>query len=129
MKATSSITTALCTAFIASVPQAKGPWEKTSTPGTILSPVIPGGLTKLKFNYGQAYTDTKLAFVVNLIQNQQIVKTWTVTNDAPEKFKVYTFEESANVTGNFTIEIINQCPSQLDSNKDRVSIWNLAWEN
>lgn len=102
---------------------------KTSTPGTILSPVIPGGLTKLKFNYGQAYTDTKLAFVVNLIQNQQIVKTWTVTNDAPEKFKVYTFEESANVTGNFTIEIINQCPSQLDSNKDRVSIWNLAWEN
>ena len=102
---------------------------KTSTPGTILSPVIPGGLTKLKFNYGQAYTDTKLAFVVNLIQNQQIVKTWTVTNDAPEKFKVYTFEESANVTGNFTIEIINQCPSQQDSNKDRVSIWNLAWEN
>ncbi|MBP3738064.1 MAG: choice-of-anchor J domain-containing protein [Muribaculaceae bacterium] len=102
---------------------------KTSTPGTILSPVISGGLTKLKFNYGQAYTDTKLAFVVNLIQNQQIVKTWTVTNDAPEKFKVYSFEESANVTGNFTIEIINQCPSQLDSNKDRVSIWNLAWEN
>lgn len=102
---------------------------KTSTPGTILSPVIPGGLTKLKFNYGQAYTDTKLAFVVNLIQNQQIVKTWTVTNDAPEKFKVYSFEESANVTGSFTIEIINQCPSQLDSNKDRVSIWNLAWEN
>ncbi|MBR1804648.1 MAG: choice-of-anchor J domain-containing protein [Muribaculaceae bacterium] len=101
---------------------------KTSTPGTIVSPVIAGGLKKLKFNYGQAYTDTKLSFVVNLIQNQQIVKSWTVTNDAPEKFKVYTFEESASVTGNFSIEIINQCPSAMDSNKDRVSIWNITWE-
>ncbi len=33
MKATSSITTALCTASIASVPHANGPWEYTSTPG------------------------------------------------------------------------------------------------
>ena len=34
IKATSSITTALCTAFMASAPQAKGPWLYTSAPGT-----------------------------------------------------------------------------------------------
>ena len=100
---------------------------KTSAIGSIVSPIIKTGMTKLSFNYAIAYTDAKISFRVDVKQNGQVVKTWTVTKDNPEKFAVYKFEEDVDVTGDYTIELTNLCPSAQDTNKDRVSIWNLEW--
>ncbi len=101
----------------------------TDKPGKITSPSLAGGISTLTFNYGYPYNESKLAFTINIIQNGSVVKTQTVTDDAPEKFKVYSFEMSSiGVTGDFSIEIINDCPSANAKNGDRVAIWNLTWE-
>jgi hypothetical protein len=57
-----------------------------------------------------------------------VVETWTVNRTDITAKTAYTFEATCNVTGDFTIEITNLCPSNSTSNKDRVSIWNLVWE-
>ena len=103
----------------------------TSKIGTIVSPTLAGGMTKLTFNYAIAYTDSQISFRVDIKQNGQVVKTFTVTKDENgglEKFKVFTFSEAVDVTGDFTIEFTNLCPSAQGSNKDRVSIWNVTWD-
>lgn len=101
----------------------------TDKVGSIVSPMIKTGMTKLRFNYGIAYTDAKIAFRVEVLKTDGSTA-WSkeVAVDGPEKFKVYTFEEAVDVTGDFTIKITNLCPSAQASNKDRVSIWNLTWD-
>ena len=100
----------------------------TEKVGTIVSPTLKGGLTKLRFSYGIAYTDTQISFRVDIKQGGQTVKSWTVSQSSPEKFKVYNFEEVVDVTGDYTIEFTNLSPSAQAANKDRVSIWNLNWD-
>ena len=104
---------------------------KTSAPGTLVSPELTGLPSKLMFDYGIAYTDTKISFLVEVLVMNQTVAEFRVVKDNPEKFAVYHFEESiaGNMPANmFSIRITNMCPSGLDQNKDRVSIWNLRWE-
>ena len=101
---------------------------KTSSVGTLVSPVIHGGMTKLQFNYGAAMSDKNLSFRIDVKQNGSVVKTWTVTNSNVTQRQAYTFAENCSVNGDFTIEITNLCPSNSTSNKDRVSIWNLVWD-
>ena len=101
---------------------------KTDAVGTLVSPVLKGGMTKLRFNYGAAFSDKLLSFRVDVKQNGNVVKTWTVTNESVTQNTVYTFDEACSVNGDFTIEVTNLCPSNSTSNKDRVSIWNLVWE-
>ena len=100
----------------------------TEKVGTIVSPTLKGGITKLRFSYGIAYTDTQISFRVDIKQGGQTVKSWTVSQSSPEKFKVYNFEEVVDVTGDYTIEFTNLSPSAQAANKDRVSIWNLNWD-
>lgn len=103
----------------------------TGKVGTLVSPTLSGGMTKLMFNYAIAYTDAQISFRVDVKQNGQTVKSFTVTkteNDGLEKYKVFSFEEAVNVTGDFTLEFTNLCPSAQASNKDRVSIWNVTWD-
>ncbi|MCM1293075.1 MAG: DUF5689 domain-containing protein [Bacteroides sp.] len=102
---------------------------KTSAPGSLVSPTLTGGLSKLTFNYGFAFTDTKCTFTVNIKQGGTVVQTKTVELTSITKFEVYTFEWAVSVSGDFTIEIVNDCVSGASGNKDRVSIWNIAWEN
>ena len=101
---------------------------KNSGVGSIKSPTLKGGMTKLSFNYGAAFSDKNLAFRVDVMQNGNVVKSWTIDRTDIVSKTVYAFEESCNVQGDFTIEITNLCPSNSSSNKDRVSIWNLVWE-
>lgn len=100
----------------------------TATTGTIESPVLKGGMTKLRFNYGCAYSGKVLSFRVDVKQNGNVVKTWTITNDNVTQKNAYAFEENCNVNGDFTIEFTNLCPSAATGNKDRVSIWNVNWD-
>ena len=101
---------------------------KTSAVGTLVSPTLKGGMKKLTFNYGAAFSDKNLAFRVDVKQNGSVVKTWEVNRTDIVTKTAYTFSEGCNVNGDFTIEITNLCPSNSNSNKDRVSIWNLVWE-
>ena len=101
---------------------------KTSSVGTLVSPVIHGGMTKLQFSYGAAMSDKSLSFRVDVKQNGSVVKTWTVSNNNVTQRTAYSFAENCSINGDFTIEITNLCPSNSTSNKDRVSIWNLVWD-
>ena len=101
---------------------------KTSAVGTLVSPTLKGGMKKLTFMYGAAFSDKNLAFRVDVKQNGSVVKTWEVNRSDIVTKTAYTFSEDCNVNGDFTIEITNLCPSNSNSNKDRVSIWNLVWE-
>ncbi len=98
--------------------------------GKLTSPTLNGGCGTLTFKYGFAFnetTDTK--FTVNVLQGGQIVKTQTVTVAKADwkKFTAYDFSMDVNVTGDFSIEILNDCAGGATTNKERVSIWNLTW--
>ena len=101
---------------------------KTTAVGTLVSPVLHGGMNRLCFNYGAAFTDTVLSFRVDVKQDGEVVKTWTVTNEDVTKWEVYPFDETCSIDGDFTIEFTNLCPSNATNNKNRVSIWNITWE-
>jgi len=86
-------------------------------------------MTKLRFNYGCAYSGKVLKFRVDVKQNGNVVKTWTISNDNVTQKNAYAFEENVSVNGDFTIEFTNLCPSNATGNtRDRVSIWNVNWD-
>jgi len=100
---------------------------KTTAVGTLVSPVLHGGMTGLRFNYGSPFTGTVLSFRIDVKQDGEVVKSWTVTDEEVVKWKVYEFDEACAVEGDFTIEFTNLSPSGATTNKDRVSIWNINW--
>ncbi len=99
----------------------------TSKVGKITSPTLTGGIKTLTFKYGYPFTGTKYAFTVNVLQNGAVVASQKVTDDAGVKLQAYDFSWDVNVSGDFVIEIINDCPSAKAANADRVAIWNLTW--
>ena len=102
---------------------------KTSAPGKLTSPQLTGGIKTLTFKYGTAYSTSasKFSFTVKVLQNGAVVKEETLTPDMTIK-TAYDASIDVNVTGDFTIEIVNNCPSEQDKNLDRVAIWNLTWD-
>ena len=100
---------------------------KTSAKGTITSPTLTTGCGTLKFNYGLPFSDTKIKFSVEIMQNGAVVKTFTVQNLSATKLTKYSFEEAVNVTGDFQIVFKNLSPSSSTSNKDRTAIWDVEW--
>lgn len=101
----------------------------TGSVGKIVSPTLQGGMKKLRFNYGCAYSGKVLKFRVDVKQNGNVVKTWTISNDNVTQKNAYAFEENVSVNGDFTIEFTNLCPSNATGNtRDRVSIWNVNWD-
>ncbi len=99
-------------------------------PGKLTSPTISGGLKKLTFNYGFPYNETKCGFTVSILQDGKVVASDKVTLDTLEKGKVYNYSHEFSVSGDFVIQIVNDCLSQATvNNKDRVAIWDLTWEN
>ncbi len=100
---------------------------KTTAQGTITSPTITTGCGTLKFNYGLPFSDTKIKFTVEIIQNGAAVKTLTVENSSATKLTKYSFEETIDVAGEFQIVFKNLSPSNSTSNKDRTAIWDVEW--
>jgi hypothetical protein len=110
---------------------------KTSAKGSIVSPELSGGISKLTFQYTHCFAESKgVNITITIKQNGTAVasKEFVVSNSNVTKLTAYDFEwdlagENVAVTGDFTIEIINNSPSKNTGNKDRVSIWNLEWTN
>ena len=100
----------------------------TDKVGTIVSPTLKGGMAKLMFNYGCAYSGKDLSFRVDVKKDGSVVKSWTITNNNVTQKNAYKFEEACSVQGDFTIEFTNLCPTNSTGNKDRVSIWNVTWD-
>ena len=100
---------------------------KTSAKGTITSPTLTTGCGTLKFNYGLPFSDTKIKFSVEIMQNGAVVKNFTVQNLSATKLTKYSFEEAVNVAGEFQIVFTNLSPSNSGSNKDRTAIWDVEW--
>ena len=101
---------------------------KTSTVGTITSPILTAGCGTLEFNYGAPFSDTKLKFRVDIMQNSEVVQTFEVVNESVVKYDVYSHTETVNVAGDFQIVFTNLSPSNNStSNKDRAAIWNVKW--
>lgn len=96
--------------------------------GSLTSPLISGGIKTLKFKYALPFTDTKCKLTINIKQNDAVVATTTLDNASMTKLTVYDFSWDANVTGDFVLEIINDCPSNSSTaNKDRTAIWDMSW--
>ena len=100
---------------------------KTTAQGVITSPILTGGCGTLTFNYGLPFSDTNMKFSVDIIQDDVVVKTFTVNNASATKLTKYSFEEEVNVSGDFQIKLTNLSPSNNTGNKDRTAIWDLVW--
>ena len=104
---------------------------KKSAIGKITSTVISGGVSKVSFNYGYAFSESgKVKATINIKDAEgNIVATTTLEASGVEKFAVceFVWELETVVEGDFVLEIVNGCPSNSSSNKDRLSIWNLGW--
>ena len=104
---------------------------KTSAPGTLKSPTLKNGISKIFFNYGFAFGDDQFSITINVKQGDKVVDTTTVEKTGLTKETVYshTWTLETAVEGEFTLEIINNCKTGTDKNKDRLAIWNLSWDN
>lgn len=119
-------------AFISNDPKTLAPVlnGKTSATGKLTSPVLENGIKDLTFNCGLPYSDTKISLTVNIYDEDgtTLVKTAKVAPETVAKQTAYDFNlADINHTGKFVIEIVNDCPSDATSNKDRTAIWNLTW--
>ena len=103
---------------------------KTSAVGTLTSPTLTGGISKLTFSYGLPFSSDKvgLAITVTSADGATVAET-TITNTSAIQKKKYDFDWDLDtpITGDFTIVIKNTSPSNSSKNKDRTAIWNLAW--
>lgn len=98
--------------------------------GSITSPTLTGGIKTLTFKYGFAFTETKAAFTVQVLQGGNVAKEQTVTIDKVTKLTALDFSMDVNLTGDFQIVIKNDGYSGATTgNKDRLSVWNLTWTN
>ncbi len=100
---------------------------KTTAVGSITSPTLTTGCGTLKFNYGLPFSDTKIKFSVDIMQDGAVVKTFTIDNASASKLTKYSHEEVINVAGDFQIVFTNLSPSNNSGNKDRTAIWDVEW--
>lgn len=105
---------------------------KTSAVGKLTSATLSDGISKLSFNYGHAFSDSKgVDITINIKKGDEVVATTRLDNDSVTQKTAYefTWELDAVVEGEFVIEILNNSPSNSTSNKDRISIFNFTWES
>ena len=105
----------------------------TSNPGKLTSALIKdGSISSLKFKYGYAFSENRTISLTINIKNAEgeIVATTTLTDTTvtQQVGESFTWTLDQTYVGDFTIEIINNCPSGSASTyKDRVSIADLYW--
>ena len=107
---------------------------KVGAAGSITSPTLTGGISKLTVNFTKMFTDTKLSATVTITDlTTGATYTHTIAKEEAKdtKYVVYTDEWVLDtpITGDFTIVMVNDCPSNnSSSNKDRMTILSIVWE-
>jgi hypothetical protein len=104
---------------------------KNSAPGKLTSATLNGGIKSLSFKYGFPFGDDQFKITINIKKGDEVVATTTLEKTGLTKETVYEFTWTLDtpVDGEFTIEIVNECLSDSSKNKDRLSIWDITWEN
>ncbi|MBQ9363702.1 MAG: hypothetical protein IJT97_09855 [Bacteroidaceae bacterium] len=101
---------------------------KTTAVGSIVSPVIEGGIATLSLNYAYIFNENNgVSFNVALVKDGQTVASKDVVNTELEKGVAATATLEFNVTDAVKIVITNNSPSQATKNADRYSIWGISW--
>ena len=105
---------------------------KVGAAGSLTSPTLTGGISKLTLVYTKMFTDTLLSVTITVTDANGVAQSTVLSVELPkdEKYVEYTFVWTLEtpVTGDFTISIVNNCPSQATGNKDRMTILDLSWE-
>ena len=106
---------------------------KVSAPGSITSPTLTGGISKLTMKYTKMFTDTNLSATIkitDLTTGAVYTNTAAVNWDKNTKYEVEIFEWvlETPISGDFTIQVVNDCPNNQTGNKDRMTVLELAWE-
>ena len=105
---------------------------KTSAKGKIVSPALSGGISAISFSYTNVFSESNgVDVTITIKQNGTTVASKKLDNNSVTQYTAYSFswELDTPVSGDFTIEITNNSPSNSTKNKDRVAIWNLQWTN
>ena len=106
---------------------------KTSAIGKLTSCTLSNGIKSLSLSYGNAFGESNgvsLKITIKNAAGEVVATTDLIDTDVTQKVAesfIWTLDTA--VEGDFVIEITNNCPTNSTSNKDRVSIWNLTWEN
>ena len=105
---------------------------KKSAKGTLTSPNLTGGCGTLSLKYGAVfgYDFQPASFHVTIYQDGVTVKEYDI--EGPNEGNItkkteYLWTQDVNVDGEFSIEFVNNCPSGLNSNTDRISLWDIEW--
>ena len=105
---------------------------KVSAPGSLTSPTLTGGISKLNINYTKMFTDTTLGATITITDLSTGVTYTDVlskTADKNTKYEIWYYEWTlpTTITGDFTITIVNNSPTGNSGNKDRLTILDLFW--
>ena len=106
---------------------------KTTAPGSITSPTLEGGVSKICIDYTKMFTDSKLSATVTVTDlATNTVYTHVISVELPKDEKYVGYNDEwvleTPITGDFTIVISNDCPSQATGNKDRMTILDIQWQ-
>ena len=108
---------------------------RSSAKGKLTSPTLTGGVSKISFGYANVFSESNgVDLTITVKQDGVTVATKKLDNNSVTIYTGYEFvwdlaAEGVAVTGDFTIEIVNNSPSNSSKNKDRVCIFNLQWIN
>lgn len=105
---------------------------KTTAVGKLTSPVLAGGISVLTFNYAHAFSESNgvnITITLTDANGNATTKDFVVEKINQNTAYEFEWELDAPITGDFKMEIVNNSPSNSESNKDRVAIWNIAWES
>ncbi len=102
----------------------------TTKTGKLTSPTLTGGCGTLSLNYAGVLSLTgnqQLSLHVSVLQNGVAVQEFDVFPEVVKQYEKCKWSQEVNVEGDFSIVIVNNCPTQQSKNKDRVSVWNVEW--
>ncbi|MDE6043166.1 MAG: hypothetical protein K2G07_06445 [Muribaculaceae bacterium] len=87
---------------------------------------LKGGVDVVTIKCTYPFSESNgMDFTLNIIQGSKVVKTQTFTSSSNS---TETFTSDAfGVQGDFRIEVVNNCPSKVTKNKDRLGIYELSW--
>lgn len=95
--------------------------------GSLVSPVLSDGISRLEFSYGFPFEERRAGFTVNIRRDGAVVLSTSVTVDNIQSRHAYGFSWDVECQGDFVIEILNNGLTASSGDKDRLAVWNLTW--
>ena len=106
---------------------------KTSAPGTLISPTLKDGLSEINIDYTKIFSDTLLSVTIKVTElSSGKVYEHTISAELAKTDKYTVYQDSwkleTPVEGDYTIVITNNCPSNVDGNKDRITLLKVEYK-